>query len=275
MPRPKKTALKAGEPFLELTGESKPPDWSRARELREGIKHALRVAIGAQVMLGHELLTLKLELGFLGSGRRPQHQLDENTRRAHGKTWEQWCDAELGISDMTANNMIKCYEAAKLRLKKQGGQKAMLALMDMKPAGMTEAQREKLAKMVDRLVEGETQAQLLYELKLAKAQHKIAGGDTSAHRKDNSKLTGEQMALNLFGVLDGLTYDFTKRAASFRTDQTYQISLHCLPLHGSDPTQTGLLEMRDRLRELITGEPAAMLKDVERVIAKRFPEYRD
>jgi hypothetical protein len=36
---------------LPLSGESQPPDWSRARLLAEGIKHQFRLSLAGQILL--------------------------------------------------------------------------------------------------------------------------------------------------------------------------------------------------------------------------------
>jgi hypothetical protein len=153
-----------------------PPSWDRARQILSGITLALRISLAGQVMLGAELQQLKRELGFTHGGSRKAG--------ANDKTWEQHVKDELGLSDRTADRMIASWEAARAKLKKLGGQPALLAILGTPPSALTAIQRQTLEAAVAKTTDGETQKSLLEELKLVKFHDTSGiGGDTSAHRK--------------------------------------------------------------------------------------------
>lgn len=186
--------LKLKTSTLKLEGgttEVVPPSWDRARQLLAGIKLYLRISLAGQVMLGAELQQLKRELGFTGSGRRPQ--------ASQQKTWAQHVKDELDLSADTADRMIGSWEAAKAKLKKLGGQPALLAIMETPPATLTAVQRQTLEAAVAKVTDGETQKSLLEELKLVKLHDTSGiGGDTSAHRGKKDPATVGQLAFKFF-----------------------------------------------------------------------------
>lgn len=153
--------------------------WDRARALLAGVKLAIRLSLAGQVMLGAELQQLKKDLGYHRGGDRRS-----NPQSVGLKSWGELVKEELGICDRTADRMIDSWEAAKAKLKKLGGQPALLGIMET-PAGELDAiQRQTLEAAVGKVTDGETQKSLLEELKLVKCYDKSGiGGDTSAHRK--------------------------------------------------------------------------------------------
>jgi hypothetical protein len=155
------------------------PTWDRARALLAGVKLAIRLSLAGQVMLGAELQQLKKDLGYHRGGDRRS-----SPQSADLKNWKDLVKEELGISVDTAARMIDSWEAAKAKLKKLGGQPALLGIMET-PAGDLDAiQRQTLEAAVAKITDGETQKSLLEELKLVKLYDKSGiGGDTSAHRK--------------------------------------------------------------------------------------------
>ena len=165
--------------------------WDRPRKILDGIKLCVRMSLAGQVLLGHELSVLKKDMGFV-RGNNQHGRIGQNVQSS--KTWAELIEENLKISYKTADRMIECFEAAKARLKKLGhlknipsGSKKLELLFTARPDSMTGDDRDALAKCVDKLVDGDTQKDLLQELKITKFNVPLKGGDTSMHRKPNGE----------------------------------------------------------------------------------------
>jgi hypothetical protein len=254
---------------LSLEGESQPPDWSRARQLAEGIKHHFRLSLAGQILLGYELQTLKVELGFCGSGRRAEEKAHSAPFKSLNRTWDQWTKAELGIGHDTANRLIETYEAAKSKLKKLGGQPKLLALLDTKPAGLTDESRSILSTLVDKLEWGDSQKALLEEFRLVKRHESIAGGDTSKHRKEKPA-AAQQLAFAFFRPVEQTVGKLQRAVESLRLAPDYQRLLHVLPLVSAEIGQPSLTSLEAEIESAITGDLSKALADIRAVKAQRM-----
>ena len=258
MPSKPKT-LAAGT--LALQGESTNPDWTRARQIQEGIKHAFRMSLAGQILLGHELQTLKLELGFAGSGRRKEKPHDA-VFKSLNRTWEQWCKAELGISDDTANRLIDTYEAGKKKLKGLGGHPRLIGLLETAPTKLDDEAKKTLASMVDKIEWADSQKQLLEDYKLVKHHTALAGGDTSKTKvKPNADETAQQLAFAFFSPIPRELAKLDRAIGNIRVHGDFKGFLHALPVSSSDPQELSL----DSLEAEVTAaerELAALRKDL-------------
>ena len=250
------------------------PDWSRARAIMDGIKTAARLSIAGQVLLGHELLTLKSDLGFLGSGRRkekPQLAVFNSPDR----TWSDWCKQELDISNDTADRLIETYQAAKARLKKLGGDQQLVTLFDTRPTDLTTEDRETLATIVDRLVWGETQSSLLEEWHIVKRTKNLEGGDTSRHRKEVDPATpAQQLAFAFFSPIPTTLAKIDKVVGNLRHHSDYQGFLHTLPLTSTTPEQISLTSLEATLQSVLEGDLVKALDDIKAAKAARMKTPR-
>lgn len=251
---PKKPKPPATQSKLSLQGKSTGPNWDRARAILAGIKTTIRLGLAGQVLLGMELLTLKTELGFTGAGR-PRKLPNDSVIKSLNRTWEQWTKSELGISPDGADNFIACYEAAKVRVRKLGGQPKLLGLLDSHPAKLKEEDHKLLSGMVDKLVWGETQKSLLEELKLVKA-HAATDGGANGKKKLTPEQAAQQLAFAFFQPIAGEVAKAVKHLGSMRIKQDYDIFLHQLEVDSDDPQaitlQTLELSHQDAIRELQT-----------------------
>jgi hypothetical protein len=253
---------------LALTGESQPPSWDRARFLLSRIKTAIRLSIAGQVLLGMELLTLKTELGFLGSGRRkekPQVAVFKSLNR----TWEDWCNSELAISADTADRKIELYEAAKARVRKLGGNDKLAGLLETHPAKLTEEDEKILGDMVNKLVDGESQRSLLEELKIAKVHVALKGGDTSTHQP-KKPANAEQLVFAIFAPVEETITKAARAVENLRLGPDYQRLLYALPLVSPEPGKPSLTALEAQLEAALTGDIARALEEIRAVKAARM-----
>jgi hypothetical protein len=250
------------------------PDWSRARAIMDGIKTAARLSIAGQVLLGHELLTLKSDLGFLGGGRRKEfRQVGDNN--FPDRTWAEWIKKELDIADRTADRLIETYQAAKARLSKIGGDQQLVTLFDTRPTDLTPEDRANLATIVDRLVWGETQSSLLEEWHIVKRTKNLEGGDTSAHRKDIDPATpAQQLAFAFFSPIPTTIAKLEKTIGNLRHHSDYQGFLHTLPLTSSTPEQISLSSLEMTLQSIVEGDLVKALDDIKAAKAARMTPTR-
>jgi hypothetical protein len=258
---------KPATPSLALVGESQPPDWSRARHYAEGIKHHFRLSLAGQILLGHELQTLKIELGFCGTGAHKQRTHSE-VFKSLNRTWDQWCKAELGFSDMTGNRLIETYEAAKSKLKKLGGQPKLLSLLDTKPGALTDENRSILSTLVDKLEWGDSQKALLEEFRLVKHHEATKGGDTSAHRKPKPA-QAQQLAFAFFRPVEQTLGKLQHAVENLRLNSDYKRLLHVLPLVSSEPGEPSLTSLEAEIQSALQGDLAKALADIREVMATR------
>lgn len=227
------------------TTEVVAPSWDRARQLLAGIKLYLRISLAGQVMLGAELQQLKRELGFTHGGSRKAGTKD--------KTWAQHVKDELDLSADTADRMIGSWEAAKAKLKKLGGQPALLAILDAPPSSLTAIQRQTLEAAVAKTTDGETQKSLLEELKLVKVhvnptlEAQSAGG--SAQRRQYSE---SQMAWDWAGG------DIITELNKVRTAPHFKAALMSMPLSKTEEVPFGLIDYVAELRETLAEADAIL-----------------
>lgn len=249
---------------LALEGESNLPDWSRARQILEGIKLTSRLSLAGRILLGLELITLKMELGFCGSGRRK-----ENPLPAVFKTWGQMCRAELGVSDDYADKLIACYEAAKSKLKRLGGQPRLLTLLETAPAKLDKEAKDTLAKLVDGNEWGETVNELLEEFKILKKHIPTTGGDTSAHQK-KKPATAEQLVFAMFAPVEETIGKAARAVENLRLGPDYQRLLYALPIVSSEPGKPSLTALEAQLQAALEGDIAKALQEIRAVKEARM-----
>jgi hypothetical protein len=231
--------------------------WSRPRLLLGQITTALRLSLAGQVLLGQELSNLKKDLGHtLGNN---QHKRIGKDFQSSDKTWPVLIQENLGISYKTANNFIDCYEAAKTRLKKltatatlPNGSAHLETLFTTRPGELTEAQCQELAKCVDKLVDGSSQAELLQELKITKFHVSLEGGDTSAHNKARPS-EEEMMAQLSFRFF----HPVAEALQAFRRNSDRDAFLHTLALHSGDAEEITLTTLETDLTATLAAVTAA------------------
>ena len=213
------------------------------------------MSVAGQVLLGQELIQIKKDMGFQ-LGNNQHGRIGHNVQSS--KTWPQLVEEKLGISYKTADRMIDCFEAAKARIKKIGAQGTLPAgsqkltlLFTARPASMSEADREMLAKVVDKLVDGDTQKDLLQELKVVKCHVPLPGGDTSAHRKEKPVIPMAQLAFAFFSpVATGLR--------ELRSDPSHEAYLHSLDIISSEEDAITLTSLRVDLEAELAAVKAAL-----------------
>jgi hypothetical protein len=255
---------------LPLSGESTAPDWSRARLLAEGIKHHFRLSLAGQILLGHELQTLKVELGFCGRGgdRSKPH---DAVLLSLNRTWSQWTKSEIGISNDTADRLIETYEAAKSKLKKLGGNTLVLTLLETQPAKLHQEDRNILSTLVDKLEWGDSQKALLEEFRLVKRHEALKGGDTSAHRKEKPA-AAQQLAFAFFRPVEQTMGKLQRAVESLRLAPDYQRLLHVLPLVSPEPGQPSLSSLEAEIESALSGDLLTALKEIRAVKAQRMQQ---
>lgn len=253
---------------LALQGESTGPDWTRARSYQEGIKFAFRVSLAGQILLGQELQTLKVELGFVGRGGDRRSKPHDAVLKSLNRTWDQWCKSELnGTSADTADRLIQTYEGAKAKLKKLGGQPRLIQLLETPPAKLDDEAHKTLREMVDKIEWGDSQKALLEDYRIAKAAAKIAGGDTSKSSPKKTELEAEQLAFAFFGKATSSITKLEKHVQNLRVAPDYEGFLHTLPLHREGPDGLSLHGLKLTLEAALTGDLPKMLEDVKAAIA--------
>lgn len=143
--------------------------WESAKRWTEMARHAAKVTVYCQVMVGFELLALR-------EAHPERRGGDRRSKDQTAKVWpfdpqaESFYDAvteQIGISRSTATNWMRMAEAAVPQLRKLG------ALRGVDPTStplgsLTLVQQTALDKALHKLTDGRTQSDFLQELGLAK-----------------------------------------------------------------------------------------------------------
>tara|TARA_R110000772_G_scaffold118918_3_gene224815 strand:+ start:982 stop:1719 length:738 start_codon:yes stop_codon:yes gene_type:complete len=223
-------------------------DWQDARTMLEGIKLHGRLFLLGQALLGWKLSHVKQTLGFTHGGSR------ENSS-GHGdhlnRTWENWVNSELnGTSLSTANRLMRTFEAARLRIKKLGGNSHALSLLSQNPADLDAEAINTVREIVKNITDGETQKDLLIELKLAKAPQGsgLTGGSKEGERR--AEPTIQQLSLLLFSETHNSLFNL-------RTHGDYEKCLLALPLISEDEDQPSLTSIELQTEALLSDIRAA------------------
>ena len=225
-------------------------NWQDARNTLAAVKLHARLFLAGQVILGMQLQAIKKALGFKNGGDRRS----ECQRGTLIQTWEDHLKAELGITKRTAYRFERLAEAARTKMKKLGGQKHALALLNTSPADLDEENRKVLETLVHKITDGQTQKSLLEDLTLVKTHTKGNGGHNPGDDNDEEE-SAEQLAFAFFRP-------FVSQLAEMRINKTFDHSLAALPTHGDEETQSpGLLDLKNHLQ--------ATLHEVEQTLKSK------
>lgn len=240
------------------------PDWSRAKGLLADLNSAVRRSLSAQVLLGKELATIKARLGFTHGRNRWTPQI------AVSRNWGEWCTAELGISDDTANRWIRCFEAAlkKAKARKSKEPKAC-RLLEIPADELNGDELAALAELIQGLVVGETQAGLLEELRIVKPSNTTPGGNTSNNSGNGTQAAFEQMVFDLFSEITSGFGQLEKKIFRGRSRAEFQAMLEWIPLASDDKDAPSLYAIRDSLLGVLDGELPKMIEAVESTIKEK------
>jgi hypothetical protein len=231
------------------------------------LKSATRRSLSAQILLGKELSSLKRKLGFLGSGRREK----ESRQIGDFKSWDQYCQGELGIPDRTADRYVQCYEAALKRAKvRKSNEPEACRLLEIPAAELTGDELERLATCVDRLVDQDTQAGLLEELGIVKPSKKLEGGDTSAAAKPARHMTMGEWATETFQRIPREFDELERSIFRIKDAPDYRILLQELDLDSPEDGAISLMGIKECLERVLGGGLAKILADVESAIEAKM-----
>lgn len=262
------------------------PEWSRARGLLADLNKAARIGVSAQILLGKELSVFKRKLGFThGSKERFSSQVDtcplgsfqRVTEKETPKTWEQWCQAELGISYKTADRYIACFEYALGRAKAHKAKVPEAFRLLVTPAAeLTGDELERLAEHVSRLVMSEgldgqplTQRQILEELGIVKPAPRV-GGDTSAFKKPGRQMTLGEWATHIFEKIPREFDELERGIFRIKDAPDYRLLLQELPLDSPEDGAISLMGIKECLERVLSGGVGKILTDVESAIEGRM-----
>lgn len=243
-------------------------DWSRARALLDDLKSAVRQSLAAQILLGKELDFLKKTLGYAGKGsnRGPEGQFVVTV-----KSWSQWCQEELGVVSRTADRWIHCFEAAVERAKRhRKAHPEALRLLQMPAAEMDGGEIEALAACVDRLVDGTTQRDLLFEIGILK-DTRLTGGNNPQSADNPEQLMAEAWAVVFFTRISRKLDEVQKEIFRNRDGVDYRFKLKALPLtpDPDDQERPCLQGIKRTLEEVLQGDLVKVIRDVEAEIEER------
>ncbi len=241
------------------------PDWTRAKGLLAELKSAVRRSLSAQVLLGKELSSIKKRLGFIQGRHIITRQIGGSS-----KTWDQWCQDELKIPARTADRWIQCFAAA---LKKAKARKAKepkaCRLLEIPADELTGDELAALAEVIQGLVDGDTQAGLLEELRIVKPANPTSGGDTSNKSGNGDQVAFEQMVFDLFSEITSGFGQLEKKIFRGRSRAEFQAMLEWIPLASDDKNSPCLYAIRDSLRGVLDGELPKMIEAVESTIREK------
>lgn len=262
-----KNAVITVEPDGLVGIDSKVSQWDRARAILAGIKTTLRLNLAGQVILGQELESLKIELGFKGSGRRKESG-HLPTLISSPRTWEEWLKAELGISRRCAERFISSFKIVRAKNEVEGGQPEAVRLLAAAPSALSDEDRKKLGKIVNELLKEDSQKELLQQLGIVNGTHRLSDEDRAkAGKKKPSPEDELLVASNHFRHICNEAIKFERLVTASLHGNTFKGYLGKLPLAHDDPKRiVGLLDLRARLEEAMGGDLEKLLAAVNRMI---------
>lgn len=253
--------VEAVEPDCLVVIETGDPRFDRARKMWAECQAAFWKTMEGMVMLGGELQYLKKSLGFEGSGSSKKQNPHRVGFAVFLRTWGEWCNTELQLSDETCSRYIKCFQAVQARGKRLMDDSAAIRLLGTPAAELAEKDRDMLRTIVSTLINGDSQRALLQELRINQPKP-VKGGDTTAARKANLAKLDSAMAAELFqNAFASLTKGLSA-TLQFRKRQDLDKWLRLLP-------PTGLLSYREAMAALLanaTIDLKAVIKQIDVVI---------
>ncbi len=255
------------------------PSWSRAKGLLKDLNSAARNSVAAQILLGKELDHIRKKLGFTHGGDRKGSSPQRAVLIGSPRTWKEWCQEELGISDDTANRYVACFGYALDRAKAQKSKDPeAFRLLATHAAVLTGDELELLAVHVGCLVKPDradesplTQSQILEELGIKKPSRALTGGDTSASQKPRP-VTSADLAVVLFPAITRGLDAVRKTISNVRYCSDYRMILEELDLDSPEDEKPSLMGIKNSLEEVLKGDLPQILKDIEDAIKLRRPK---
>ena len=257
----------AEEATIVAAGDALAADWEAAREaLAATLRHG-RMWIVGQIMVGAHLARIKETLGFQHGGGRPV----SNSASVAELSWRDHVSANLrvegrAVAARTADHLIRVYEAAKVRLKRLGHDRAA-GLLALSSTALTDSDREDLHKLVASVTDGATQRELLEEFRLVSVPvpppppdnlGETPGDPEAVHRQ-----AAEQMAFAFF-------YEPTRALLKVRTSHELETHLLSLPLLScDDPDGTSLTILEQDLAYLLEKVKDAKAAKIEHLTNRR------
>jgi hypothetical protein len=253
--------------------ESGDPRFDRARQILEGVKMTCRMNIAGQVMLGGELFGLKEELGFNGSGRRKERS-QVATFDFSSRTWDDHCKAELGISHDCADRFITCFRIIQKRGEALGEDSPAFRLLCVPVSTLGEDDRQILQRVVNELLKGDSQKDLLQELKIIRGQHRLKGGDTSESKKAAAQEATVKNASQFFRMIFNDLAGIEKAVSRQRHNPSFDAWLYLLPLATSEAAEvislTDYQSKVEHLAETIEADLQDLLTKVGKAIESKM-----
>lgn len=254
-------------------------DWTRAKGLLADLKSHVRRSLSAQVLIGKELASLKKRLGFTRGGDRRGSNPQCVGLIGKPGTWEELCKSELGISDQTATRWIACFESATERAKARRNKarrennadelitwELACRLLTIPAEELDGKELVQLAECVGRLVDHDSQANLLEELGISK---RPAGPPIGPKAKPERKDTSDPwMDISVKGICAHFE-ELAKSLRDIRTADELRVGIHKLPLTAEEPDKLSLYKIKAVLEGVLEGEVGGLLKFVEDEIKAR------
>jgi hypothetical protein len=252
--------VEAEEPECLVVIETGDPRWDRARKMWSECQASFWRTMEGMVMLGGELLDLRKSLGFEGSGgsRKSNTQVVGLQR-----TWSDWCETELQISDETSRRYLKCFEAIQARAKRIKDDSLPIHLLGTPAGELSDQDRNVLRTIITTLINGDSQQAMLLELRINQPKP-VNGGDTSAARKAKLAKMNSAMAAELFqNAFASLTKGLSE-TLKFRKRQDLDKWLALLPWKPAGEF-AGLLSYREETAALLANAVIDLKALIEKI----------
>lgn len=234
------------------TDHPKDPRWDQVREISDQLRSVGRLFLRGQVRLGMLLAALKKEHGMTGSGRRNK-VADSATLFA----WPDLVKQETGYSRRQADEFIRLYEAAKMKLKTSktlnlpapAKKNAIVLFQAENPLALSDEQWVTVDTLIGTLTTGETQVSLLQELGVLPKPKPMPKG-TKESSKDADETTAGQLSFHFFEAM-------ISPVINARCNPDYKMLLYALPPVSTEDHPLSLATLEAECR--------AMLADIAEV----------
>ncbi len=230
--------------------ESDNRQWDRARLILESVKMTSRMNLAAQVMLGGELTEIRASLGFNGRGGDRRSKSASADLKIGGRTWEEWCKAELKISRDTADRCVSCFQVIKRRGEALGDAAPAFRLLCAPASTLDDEEYKILQRIVNELIEGNSQKDLLHELKILKDAEWDKGRNKKGSKKpaDVSDEATAERASEFFRIISNELTETERTVSRACYNKSFESWLYLLPLEPAD--SPGVIGLRDYQRQI-------------------------
>jgi|GEM_PF-5860047 len=241
-------------------------EWTQARSVLAAMRSHARRRLAGQILLGKFLLEIKRKAGLEGRGGDRRSKAQSELLKSGGRTWNELCQKELGISKPTADRWIYRFEKAAefARTMPEAGN-----ILLVPSAELSGDEIETLANFVEKLVDDMTKSALEIELGIKIEPTDDDQEDETGSSPGDFQEALEHEALVFFASIPRKIAAMRQAIAGFRDYSKYKFLLSKLPLDDGREGKPSLLGIKEGLEAAWGKEMSSILTDISEAIESK------